>query len=373
MYASLTHHLRMNSDAQRNQHYGDAISAQVRPGDRVMDLGAGLGMLGFMAARRGAAVHFVEPEDILEVPRQMAAAEGLADCHFHQARVEDLPDLDPVDVIISVFTGNFLLTEDLLPSLFHARDRFLAPGGRLIPDRARMAVQPVSCPGFYQSAIEEFRTASAGAVTVAYPRLRDYLVNTLHYDYFNDIEHSPLADPAHFRPMDFYTETSTACREELTITVTEGGLCHGWLGWFDMGLGEQWLSTAPSAPRTHWRQVFLPLADPLEVAAGETLAFGLHRPERGDWTWTTRHGQRSQRMSTFLSGPRDPQRLRRESDAYRPQCNAKGEAAALVLALFDGQLTVAEIAARVAERFPALFPRQEALLGWVKGLVKRYS
>src|SRR5690606_41767489 len=66
----------MNSDAQRNQHYGDAISAQVRPGDRVMDLGAGLGMLGFMAARRGAAVHFVEPEDILEVPRQMAAAEG---------------------------------------------------------------------------------------------------------------------------------------------------------------------------------------------------------------------------------------------------------------------------------------------------------
>ena len=78
-------------------------------------------------------------------------------------------------------------------------------------------------------------------------------------------------------------------------------------------------------------------------------------------------------MSTFLSGPRDPQRLRRESDAYRPQCNPKGEAAALVLALFDGQLTVVEIAARVAERFPELFPRQEALLGWVKGLVKRYS
>ena len=31
------------------------------------------------------------------------------------------------------------------------------------------------------------------------------------------------------------------------------------------------LTTAPGAPRTHWEQLYLPLLDPITMAAGETL------------------------------------------------------------------------------------------------------
>lgn len=373
MYFSLTAHVNMNSDVHRNTLYGKAIAGLVKPGDVVMDLGAGLGMLGFLAASQQTTVHFVEPEQLVEIPRQVAAAHGFEQCHFHRAKVEDLPDIGPVDVITSVFTGNFLLTEDLLPSLFNARDRFLAPGGRLIPHCAKMVVQPVSCPQFYHDNIEQYSSASALGVTIDYPMMRQYLVNTLYYDYFNAIDHVCLGAPQSFHHLDFYSAISTACDDGITATIDHGGTCHGWLGWFDIGLGEEWLSTSPAANKTHWRQVFLPLREPLDVAPGDTLGFHLHRPEQGDWTWTTKRAGISQRMSTFLSGPVDLAQLRKLGNSHRPRLNAKGEAARWVLDSFTGDLSLEEICTAVLHRFPGLFASKEKVHTWVKGFVSRYS
>ena len=62
------------------------------------------------------------------------------------------------DIIISVFTGNLLFGEDLLPSLFYARDRFLAPGGTLLPDAARILVCPASAPQAYVDNVDVWNT-----------------------------------------------------------------------------------------------------------------------------------------------------------------------------------------------------------------------
>src|SRR6185503_4802475 len=68
-------------------------------------------------------------------------------------RIEDVQLPEPVDVIVSVLTGNFLLTEDLIPSLLYARDRFLKPGGTLIPSEATMVIVPVSAPSLHEKEI----------------------------------------------------------------------------------------------------------------------------------------------------------------------------------------------------------------------------
>jgi predicted RNA methylase len=125
----------MTLDARRNQAYFEALKQVITPDSIVLDLGAGLGIHGLLSARLGAKrVYLVEPEDIITVAKDIAKANGYHDrvvCLQGKIEEVDIPEL--VDAIVSVFTGNFLLQEDLLPSLFYARDRYLKPDGTLIP------------------------------------------------------------------------------------------------------------------------------------------------------------------------------------------------------------------------------------------------
>lgn len=78
-----------------------------------------------------------------------------------------------------MFTGNFLLSEDLLPSLFYAREKFLSPGGKLIPDRAKMIAVPVSAPEYYAKHIECW---SNSLQNIDLSLARRFAVNTLYSD-----------------------------------------------------------------------------------------------------------------------------------------------------------------------------------------------
>jgi predicted RNA methylase len=116
----------------------------------VLDLGAGLGVHGLLAAAAGAKrVYLVEPEPVVQLAKEIARANGLADrIVILEGRIEEVELPEQVDLIISVFTGNLLYSEDLLPSLFHARDRYLKPGGHLVPDFAELLLAPCRRPIF---------------------------------------------------------------------------------------------------------------------------------------------------------------------------------------------------------------------------------
>ena len=135
MYAEFEVHRTMICDRVRTGAFRRAIDSVVRPGDIVLDVGAGSGILSVFAARAGAArVYAVERTSAAVLAQELAAANGVAE--IVQVIHGDVMDVEPperVDVIVSEWLGGFGIDEGMLVPVIVARDRWLKPGGVMIP------------------------------------------------------------------------------------------------------------------------------------------------------------------------------------------------------------------------------------------------
>jgi SAM-dependent methyltransferase len=111
----------------------------VRPGMRVLDAGCGVGVLALWAARAGASVVAVDLGQT-QLARRLAEANRVAD-HVRWVR-GDLARLQrddlgaPFDLIVAPrCEGDPRRDEATLRLTAQLMDRFLAPGGRAIPDK----------------------------------------------------------------------------------------------------------------------------------------------------------------------------------------------------------------------------------------------
>ncbi len=107
--------------------------ADLRPGERVLDLGSGGGIDVLLSARRVGPTGFAYGVDMtaemLDLARVNAARAGATNVEFLQGRIEAVPLLDAaVDVVISNCVVN--LSTDK-PAVLAEMFRVLAPGGRL--------------------------------------------------------------------------------------------------------------------------------------------------------------------------------------------------------------------------------------------------
>lgn len=61
-----------------------------------------------------------------------------------QCKMEDIKELpggyEKVDIIISEWMGYCLFYESMLNTVLYARDKWLAPGGALFPDKAKLYI-----------------------------------------------------------------------------------------------------------------------------------------------------------------------------------------------------------------------------------------
>jgi len=122
----------------------------VRPGMRVLDAGCGVGVLALWAARAGASVVAVDMGQT-QLARRLAEANRLAD-HVRWVRGDlwrlQRDDLGaPFDVIVTPrCEGDPRRDEVTLRLGAQLIDRFLAPGGRTIPDRVLTRAAPLDWP-----------------------------------------------------------------------------------------------------------------------------------------------------------------------------------------------------------------------------------
>jgi cyclopropane fatty-acyl-phospholipid synthase-like methyltransferase len=372
IYASVPGQRSMALDTVRNDAYGAALRQVVTPDSVVLDLGAGSGIHGLIAARLGAKrVYLVEPEDILTVAGEIARANGLADrVRCVPGRFEDIQLPEPVDIIVSALTGNLLLAEDLLPTLFRARDAVLKPGGVLIPSAATMEAAPVSAPDLHAKEIANWSHPQQGVDLGA---ARPYAANSIFFrgDELRSVVH--LAEPAPLCTIDFHQAREARVHAAVTCEITSSGVCHGWVGWFAMKLGARWLSTSPREAPLHWSAAYLPLDPPLPVERGDQVSFTLDRPPLGDWTWRVRTAAADQRHSTLLAAPLSEALLAKAALDYAPSLGASGLALRHVLEQCGGSATVASIARSLADRYPERYAALSDAVEFVQQIVKRYG
>ncbi len=343
-YSRIADHCNMVLDDRRNQAYDRALRDSLKAGSVVLDLGAGLGIHGLLAAAAGAAkVYLVEPQPVAQLAAAAARANGFGDrVVVVQQRIEDTQLPEQVDAIVSVFTGNLLFSEDLLPSLFTARDRYLKPGGILVPDFAQLALAPVSAPRLHRQHVARWSEPVMG---LNYAMVRSIAANEIVGIRREELHDAQLlgAEVA-AAEVDLMRAQTADCAGKAVCAVHTSGLCHGLVGSIRIRLAGQWLSTGPGAPDVHWVPMYLPVDPPLALQAGEDLTISIVRPSLGDWAWTLNAKAGERRHSTFLAGVEGPSDWRRAAPGGAPGLGPRGRRARLILDGLARGATIALIA-----------------------------
>lgn len=142
-YSHFGIHEEMLKDRVRTRSYMKAIvdNKHLFKDKVVLDVGCGTGILCMFAAKAGAKkVIGIECANIFYQAQQIVKDNGLDHIvTLVKGKVEEvtLPDgIEKVDIIISEWMGYFLLYESMLDTVLVARDKWLAPGGMIFPDKA---------------------------------------------------------------------------------------------------------------------------------------------------------------------------------------------------------------------------------------------
>ncbi len=111
----------------------EVILTQTRPGDRVVDFGAGTGRLAIPLSRQGRQVTAVEP--CVEMLEQLQGKDSERLVHVHPCRMADFQSSMQHDFACCVFTVLlYLLDDEQLSASLKAAAASLRPGGRLLLD-----------------------------------------------------------------------------------------------------------------------------------------------------------------------------------------------------------------------------------------------
>jgi protein arginine N-methyltransferase 1 len=273
-------HVAMLDDAVRTRAFARAIREAVRPGDVVVDIGTGTGVLALEAARAGARrVYAIEQGQIASAAEQVFAANGVSDrAQIVRGRSTSVELPERADVLMSETLGNDPLAEDIVPTFRDARRRLLKADARLVPRGLDVLVVPVDLPDEFLS-VSSFTSHNIARwrdeLGVELQPLIDYAsrISRLPSVKPRDVAHwKAIAAPVHLAHIDLFgTEVSLA--GEATFVAVSSAKSLGLLLYFDADLGAGiTLSTAPSAAApTSWFCRVVRVRDRPSVAAGEAV------------------------------------------------------------------------------------------------------
>lgn len=272
------HHIMLN-DQPRTDAYRHAINANkaLFKDKIVIDVGAGTGILSVFCALAGAKkVYAIEASNLAELMKEVIKENKLTDTiEVIQGRVEDveLPNGDKADVLVSEWMGFYLLHEGMLDSVLNARDRLLKPDGAMFPEKADIWAAPCCLPSLYDF-WEDVHGVSMQCVGKAWRQKKGTSPEVM------TIENEDLLGAGNLVAS---INLATVCLADLdklsvkhVVASNSAGRYQGVCVWFTVRFPSGLiLSTAPSAPPTHWKQTAIVLPEERSVEEAEPLAWEL--------------------------------------------------------------------------------------------------
>ena len=294
----LDYHRLLLDDQPRTNAFREALRRVVRPGDVVVDLGSGSGILAYFAIEAGARkVYAIERGHMADVIALMVRQLGLADrvevLHETSTKVE-LPERG--DVLVSEMLGAFALQEQILSIVLDARARLLTPDARLIPSRVRLSAVPVELPADHELHVGWWSKPRYG---IDFSPLRMFAANQL---FTTDVApRDYLAQPAEILDIDLTTIADTTVSGSASFEVTRDGMLHGFGGWFTATLAEDVLLTNLDA--SHWRQQSFLIEHPVPLRRGMRVTLELQSHDGKAWRWHGQAGNAEFDQTTWLVAP----------------------------------------------------------------------
>jgi len=266
-------HFAMMHDRKRNDAYEAAIGRAVSK-KRVLEIGAGAGLLAMMAARAGAAsVTTCEAVGVIaECARSIVAENNLAGRVSVVAKRStelvigrDMPAKAEV-LITETFSSN-LLDEGVLSSIEYAHDHLLVDKAQIIPAAA-------SAMGFLigGEVIEEalFVDRVKG---FALSRFNDFAPPSLAVG-LDGKAYQALSDDLELFRFDFNERSFPAKRVSHTFTATRSGVCVGVAQWIKIYLDrDTHYDNKPSGEgaHTHWSHLIYRFPRLVPVKTGDVV------------------------------------------------------------------------------------------------------
>jgi protein arginine N-methyltransferase 1 len=315
---SLNFYGQMIADAPRMNAYAAALRHAIRPDSVVMDLGCGPGVFALLACKLGARrVYAVEPNNVVGLAREAAAANGFADrIEFFEKLSTDIVLPEPATIIVSDLRGVLPFFQQHIPSIIDARKRLLARDGVLIPRRDVLWAAVVEAPEQYAELVSPWQDQFDLDLSEA----TRFITNTWRKSHIKSEQF--LTEPVCWSTINYYEVDGPDVRSEISWSAARNGTAHGFAVWFDAELvDDARFSNHPSAPRMIYGQGFFPFSQPEEVSEGSRIDLRLTAKFVKDdyvWRWDTdfidqERIEASFKQSTFYGVPLSTAQLRKSA------------------------------------------------------------
>jgi protein arginine N-methyltransferase 1 len=361
MSLMLDEHRLYLSDLTRTSLFRRAINAVVKPGDVVLDIGCGTGVLGLLAMKAGAArVYQIDQSPMIQVARDVASANGYGQStigiHERSGRAK-LPE--KADVVVADQLSHFGIGAGM-PEVFNdARRRLLKPGARAIPRRIELFVVPVNFPDMWR--IASFWDKRHAGLKMS--SARSIAFNTVYPS-----EKSPrrmLGKPARMFSFDLTELTPERFSAKAAIEVSAAGVMHGLSGWFvaELAPGVIMTNSPFRKSRIQRSAAFFPVEKPLALSKGDRLDItmtAISTQNLLSWkveVFNTKGREKARYVHSTLKGMSlMPEELAKTRPDFVPRLSDWGAARRSVMNQADGTRILAEIEREMLRLHSDLFP-----------------
>ena len=371
---------QMLGDKVRMDAYSAAIARAVRPNDAVLDLGCGPGVFALLACKAGArAVYAIDENGVVEFGRHLAAVNGYSDrIHFMRGDSRQIHLPERVNVIVSDLRGVLPLYSHVVGTLEDARARFLAEGGRLIPERDVLCVAVVQLAKPYQELTNAWRSSGQQL------DLSSGLPLVLNSIYRQKLQlQQLLSQSRQWHILDYAAGAKANAQARIELPILRSDVGHGLGIWFETVLTEEiGYSSGPNSPENIYGQTFLPWLEPVALREGDRCCVDLRAHLVGNsyvWQWETNlpaEAHREQvhfRQSSFYGSLFPASLLQKRAVDFVPVLNESGQAERWILQAMNGKRPLQEIAAEAVRLHPHIFRREEEAFNQVAEIAEKFS